>query len=361
MGLVEEQQGGFQRIAMRRIPTKEKRMRMLKIAVLIVTACLSAAAQKQTSGLPALHTSGVAQPVGKPGGFKVLDWAGYKSALTYTFDDALPSQIENYAKLHATGVRMTFFLTSNNGVNPAWAQIAKDGNELGNHTAHHCHADATGCAWGGYAGSLEAEYDQCTAFIKKNYGVSEVWTTAAPYGDTGYEKVAKTRFFLNRGVMGGLVAPGDNTDPYNLLIHGAVAGETAAKINPAIDSSLASGKWLILMFHSMGGDNGYAPVDPGEVLASIHHAQSLQNVWIDSMVNVGAYWAGQKAVAEAKSSTSGKETILTWTLPPHFPPGHTLRVTVTGGVLKQDGKTLPWNDAGYYEIALDAGALTIGK
>ena len=208
---------------------------------------------EQANELPALSKAGVARPSGKAGGLKVLDWAGFQSALTYTFDDSLSSQIENYPKLHATGARMTFFLTSNNGVNPAWAQIAKDGNELGNHTAHHCHANAAGCAWGGYAGSLEAEYDECTAFIRKNYGASEVWTTASPYGDTGYDEVAKTRFFLNRGVWGGQIAANDQADPYNLPIFAAAAGDTASKFNAAIDSSYSSGKWLVFLFHSLGG------------------------------------------------------------------------------------------------------------
>ena len=115
------------------------------------------------------------------------------------------------------------------------------------------------------------------------------------------------------------------------------------------------------MFHSLGGDNGYAPVKIEDVIASINHAKSLGGVWIDSMVNVGAYWAGQKVVTDATASKSGKDTVLTWTLPPHFPPGKSLRVTVTGGTLKQSGKVLPWNDAGYYEIALDSGSLTISQ
>ena len=50
-------------------------------------------------------------PSGTPGNLKVLDWAGFKSAVTYTFDDAQPSQVEHYAELQATGVRHTFYIT----------------------------------------------------------------------------------------------------------------------------------------------------------------------------------------------------------------------------------------------------------
>jgi hypothetical protein len=34
---------------------------------------------------------------------------------------------------------------------------------------------------------------------------------------------------------------------------------------------------------------------------------------------------------------------------------------VTGGTLRQGGKELLWNDAGYYEVALDPGSLTISR
>jgi hypothetical protein len=237
--------------------------------------------------------------------------------------------------------------------------MARDGNELGNHTEHHCRANATGCAWGAYAGSLEAEYDLCSEHIEQSYGVRAVWTTASPYGDTGYDTVAQSRFFLNRGVQRGQVAPGDSSDAFNLPVYGAVAGDTAAVFNGCIDAAHAAGNWQIFLFHSFGQDHGYAPVQVAEVVASIEHAKSLGDVWIDSMENVGAYWMGERALAHAAIKKSGRNTILTWRLPPHFPPGKYLRVTVSGGRLTQQGRLLAWNDAGYYEVALDAGSLTI--
>ena len=54
---------------------------------------------------------------------------------------------------------------------------------------------------------------------------------------------------------------------------------------------------------------------------------------------------------------AGAET-WTWSLPAHFPTGKTLRVTVDGGTLAQNGTPLLWNDHGYYEVALDMGSLT---
>jgi hypothetical protein len=91
----------------------------------------------------------------------------------------------------------------------------------------------------------------------------------------------------------------------------------------------------------------------------VNHTKSLGDVWIDTMLNVGAYWRGQKAVSSVTPTKSGADTVWTWTLPDHFVPGKYLRVKVDGGTLSQGGRALPWNDHGFYEIALDAGSLTL--
>ena len=58
-------------------------------------------------------------------------------------------------------------------------------------------------------------------------------------------------------------------------------------------------------------------------------------------------------------TTSGTSKTWTWTLPAHFPPRKYLRVKVDGGTLTQGGNALTCNDHGYYEIALDAGSVTL--
>ncbi len=311
------------------------------------------------AGLPALPDKDLPKPSGPVGGLKVLNWAGFSAAVTYTFDDSLASQLAHYAQLRATGVRMTFFQVSAAGASTGWQQVVNDGNELGNHTAHHCHADGSGCAAGAWAGSRTAEYAECNRFLAQSYGIGHVWTTATPYGDTGYDTTAATLFFLNRGVQGGQIAPGDATDPYNLRIYGASAGQTASAFDAQIDAARAAGNWLIFLFHSLGGDGGYAPVQAAGLLASIGHAKAFGDVWIDDMVNIGSYWEGQKAIETGKIDRSGGKIVVSWKLPAHFPPGRHVRITVPGGTVEQNGVALAWNGAGYYEVALDPGSLAI--
>jgi hypothetical protein len=109
-----------------------------------------------------------------------------------------------------------------------------------------------------------------------------------------------------------------------------------------------------------GNDGAYQPVSIGEFMAAVNHARSLGDVWIDSVVNVGAYWRAQKMFAGIAPTVSGNSKTWTWTLPAHFPPGKVLRVRIDGGTLTQPGgRTLTWDDRGYYEVALDAGSLTL--
>src|SRR4029077_9474378 len=151
-----------------------------------------------TSGLPAPPgPANGPRPTGNPANLKILDWAGFKSAVSYTFDDGQPSQIEHYAELQATGVRLTFFVNSSSatwetGFVSTFSRAARDGHEIGNHTAHHCHADPDGTLHGtdrraACPGAIAAaELDDCTAFIKSKLGVSQVWTAASPFGDVGF-------------------------------------------------------------------------------------------------------------------------------------------------------------------------------
>jgi peptidoglycan/xylan/chitin deacetylase (PgdA/CDA1 family) len=322
-------------------------------------------------GLPVLSGSGgMPQPSGAVGGLKVLDWAGFAGATSFTFDDSQPSQIAHYAELQAVGIPVTFYISTGNsgesGYDSTWSQAVKDGHEIGNHTVHHCHADLTGCSFPNEsladAGvTLGEELDQCNSFIPMHTGQSDVWTGASPFGDTGYDSEASSRFLVYRGVNSGMIAPNDGTNATNLPCHLAAAMETAATFDTAIDSAHSAGRWLIILIHSILPTSAqwYNPVNITDVTASMTHLKSLADMWADSVVNIGAYWVGEKLVSAATSTTSAGSTTWTWTLPAHFPAGKYLRVTFTGGTPSQGGTPLVWNDHGYYEIALDTGSLTL--
>jgi peptidoglycan/xylan/chitin deacetylase (PgdA/CDA1 family) len=303
------------------------------------------------SGLPAPPGAGnVAKPAGAAGNLTVLDWAGFKAAVSYTFDDTNSSQIAHYAELQALGVHLTFYLITGKteASDPTWAQALRDGHELGNHTKSHVMA------------ATAADIDAATTFLEQKYGI-KVWTMAAPFGDASYTLLAATRFLVNRGVSNGLMAPNDSTDPFSLFCYIPPQASLASAFNDQIDAARTAGGWRTVLVHGFTGgtDGAFQPVSITEFTSSVAHTKSLGDVWIDSVVNVASYWRGQKTFTSVTPVASGSARTWTWTLPVHFPPGKFLRVKVDGGTLTQGATPLVWNTHGYYEVSLDAGSLTL--
>jgi len=304
-----------------------------------------------TSNMPR-PSGGVTTP-----NLRVLPWAGFKAALTYTFDDSQPSQMEHWPELRATGAPMTFFLNPSAnwqaGYDADWTAVGAAGSELGNHTFSHCHADLSGCT---PVGTQADEIDRATTYIVSHLGVKAVYAFVAPFGDTGWNTYAAPRFLIGRGVMSGLVAASGVSDWYNLPVFQVAAGQTAKDFNAGIDSARSQGRWSIFMYHSIrpSTNDWFAGVEIAGITASLEYAKSLGDVWVDTMTAVGAYARAQQMF---ETVTPAANT-WTWTLPDHFPPGKVLRVTVDGGSLSQSGTALVWNSHGYYQVALDAKSLT---
>jgi peptidoglycan/xylan/chitin deacetylase (PgdA/CDA1 family) len=321
-----------------------------------VTVGASTNFEMSDCGLPIASAGGVTRPSGTPGNFKVLNWAGFKGAVSYTFDDANQSQIDNYAALQALGVPMTFYLQTgkSSAQDPIWKQALLDGHELGNHTKNHTHDNTTDPTINA------ADVDAATTFIQSQFGVKP-YTMAAPYGDPGYATLAESRFLINRGVNNAVIVPNGTTNPFNLPCFIPATGAKSTVFNAQTDSALTSGGWRVVLVHGFenGGDGAYQPINIDEFTTHVRYAKSLRTLWLDSVVNVGAYWRAQKLLSTVTPTQSGSENTWTWTLPNNFPPGKCLRATVDGGTLLQGGKALTWNEHGFYEIALDAGSVTL--
>jgi peptidoglycan/xylan/chitin deacetylase (PgdA/CDA1 family) len=292
----------------------------------------------------------VPRPTGAQGGLTVVNWAGFKGAVSYTFDDANSSQINNWTALKNLNVRMTWYLQTNKSEasNNVWAQALSLGHELGNHTQSHPQT------------ANASDIDACTSFIQSHFGVTPL-TMAAPYGDSSYISPASSRFLINRGVNGGSIAPNGNTDPFNINCNIPAQNASASAINSPIDQARTAGNWAVILVHGFtgGSDGAYQPVDINQFTSSVNTVKGYGDMWIDTVLNIGAYWRAQKMLSSVSPTTSGSDKIYNWTLPSHFPTGKYLRVKVTGGTLKQNGNVLSWDSHGYYEIALDARSLTI--
>jgi peptidoglycan/xylan/chitin deacetylase (PgdA/CDA1 family) len=302
------------------------------------------------SGLPVPPgAANVPKPTGAGTQITVTHWAGFKGAVSYSFDDDNTSQIQSYSQLNALGVPFTFFMWTgkSEASNPIWKTAYKDGHEIANHTKSHQSA--------GTVDDIQA----ATTFITEQFG-TRPWSLAAPNGAGVYSTLAKGKFFINRGVANGLIGPGDNSDPFTLPTYIPPTGASTANFNSEVDAARSAGKWRTMCIHGFTGDgSAYQPVPLDQFIESVKHAKSTGDMWIGTITNVGAYWLGEKAFASATTMTAGTDKTWTWKLPEQFPTGHYLRVTVDGGTLKQGGITLTWDPHGYYEIALDKGSVTL--
>jgi peptidoglycan/xylan/chitin deacetylase (PgdA/CDA1 family) len=262
-------------------------------------------------------------------GLHVLSWNGARGALSFSFDDSPPSQIEHYTELQATGAKLTFYTTTSGGdwednYDQTWAQAVEDGHEIGNHTQHHG-------LFSEHPSDYENEIDQCTSYIISRFGQADVWTTAYPYGDTGWEECSKQRFLLGRGFStSGTIRPlDDGVDPFDLPVlavmedTGEIPGNHPEQfINgpdamaTAIDSVRTNGAWGILVFHTIlptSQDWGYVcRID--HITSAIEHAQQWGDIWIDTVANTGAYFLAEKMFAGLTPSGHLERT-WTWTMP----------------------------------------------
>jgi len=283
--------------------------------------------------------TGVAKPAGAAGGLKVLDWAGFKGAASFTFDDNTPSQLQNYAALKATGGHFTWFLIASSAAADYKMTIA-DGQEIANHTQTHPQGASAG------------EVTNAQSTLKTKFGV-DVHSMAAPNClDDWRQFAAPAKLFQDRGPCGNGIAtvgPRDTTDPFKLPAWLPAGNESAAIMSGAI----TMGKWRIFVIHGFDAQGGtYQPVKIADTTSAMSKAVA-DGFWVEGMTNVGAYWQGQKLIP-ATATTSA-----TWTLPANFPPNMCVRITTTGGTVKQKGETISWDPHGYYQISLDAGAVTV--
>lgn len=282
---------------------------------------------------------------------EVLPWKGHKAALTYTFDDSNSSQLEHYEVLSALGVPFSFYLWTEKveSKSPVWTRALREGHELGNHSHTHQQDGPT----------IGQDTDRATSFIEENFD-TKVWTMAAPYGSTAYGAVAQTRFLINRGVKDGIILPLDDTDRFDLNCFIPKEGAPESDYNRKVDAALAAGGWQVMLVHGFlgGTDKAYQPVGLEEFVRSVEYAKSKSDVWIGTLLDVGAYWLGHQAFAAARTTKEGQSVVYDWTLPTHFPPGHSLLVR-SQGKLTQEGKALPKRGDDVYEVSLDTPRLAV--
>jgi peptidoglycan-N-acetylglucosamine deacetylase len=231
--------------------------------------------------------------------------AGVRAALSLSFDDARPSQLDAGLPVFARHqVRVTFYLSPGNiGSRAAdWTRAAAAGHEMGNHSmTHPCSGNF---AWS-RARALEdftlermqRDLEDASAAIAEATGVTPV-TFAYPCGQSyvgrgagvqSYVPVVSRLFLVGRGWLGE--APNDPAFVDLAQVFGYSMDDVDfATLRPVVDDAIARGLWLVLAGHDIGAT-------PGRQVTRIQMLDDLltyardpaRGVWVDTVERVARH------------------------------------------------------------------------
>jgi len=288
---------------------------VLLCAAASLTGCRSpqSARDAQEFSKPAQATLAGQQLAALAAGQNGFRWpAGRRAAISLTFDDARPSQVDRGLPiLDAHGIKATFYVVPS-GVEqlaaPAagqrlagWKKAVANGHEIGNHTAKHpCSGNFSWSrekALENYSlPEMQRELDQANAAIERLLGVKPT-TFAYPCGQKfvgrglsvkSYVPLVAERFIVGRGAFDEV---GNDPNFCDLAQATGVSldGLDFDQAKQLIDKAAAEGRWLIFFGHEIG-PVGHQTIATSTLQALCRYAQDPANgVWIDTVETIGRY------------------------------------------------------------------------
>jgi len=208
----------------------------------------------------------------KPGAAEKFPWpAGVRGAVSLTFDDARPSQVDRLIPiLDRFGVKATFYVTMDNLEKrvDGWKKAVRAGHEIGNHTmTHPCTGNYPAFRFNALEemtlDDLAREIDDAQQAIIRTLGVT-ARSFAYPCGQTfvgrGREVKSYVPLVAERFLTGRKWLNEHANDPAFCDLSQLLAYESDGKPFEALRLLAAGaaeeGRWLILTGHEVG-DGGY--------------------------------------------------------------------------------------------------------
>lgn len=222
---------------------------------------------------------------------------GKRAAVSLTFDDARPSQLDTgLPLLEKLGIRVTFFVSPNNLEKrlDGWKRAAAQGHEIGNHSmTHPCtgnYAFSRSNALEDYdLARIAADLDAAQQAIRRLIGVTPV-SFAYPCGlkfvgrgrnVRSYVPVVAEKFLLGRGYMDEAANDPAVFDPAQAMgtPFDDMAPEQALKL---LKAAADQGRWVIFVGHDIG-PRRFQSVDSATIEAIAAFAKDPANgIWLDT-------------------------------------------------------------------------------
>jgi len=227
---------------------------------------------------------------------------GARAAVSLSYDDAIPSQLDNAAPaLKKHGLYATFFLTGSSPTLAAtperYRDLVRNGHELGAHTIHHPCDRGLGFPEPGFAlqdydrARMEAELQDSLRQLRE-LGQSAPFSFAYPCGSTwlgeareSYIPLVEQQFRAARGVKP------DVADPLRVSLSevpSAMGNSSALELTSWVERALASGGWVVFTFHGVAGDHLAVSAEAHEALLG-YLEQRKSSVWTERFGTVAAY------------------------------------------------------------------------
>jgi len=297
---------------------------------------------------------------------RVLPWNDHSSAVSFTFDDARPVQLDvvvpelNKRHLHAT----FFVIVSKLARLDDWRRAQAEGHEIGNHSVTHEHpAQLT-------ESSEQVEVEDARKFLDSNFK-SKVIVFAYPYAELspGLSFWVKRYDFAARSWHGNSDSPYVTADVepdwYDLPSQPAYTNYDVAVYKSWIDNAFAKQAWTIFQIHGIGDPStGFEPIptDTFHSLLDYVKAEESRGLWVAPFGTVAAYLRAQKILEAAIPQVENGDEKFVWKAPDPFPSGVVLKATIESRTrfhLYQGKHELHPSKAGVYSISFDAGELIV--
>lgn len=226
---------------------------------------------------------------------------GRRAAVSLSYDDALPSQLDNaIPALDRHGLKGSFYLIlaaeSVRTRMDDWRAAARNGHELGNHSLfHQCSAKGPDRAWvvpendldATTVAQMRAQLALASTMLQAIDGETER-TFTAPCGD----RIAKDGDYIGRVgdlflgiklVAGAAIEDMDALDPLAVPVHVPVDA-TGAQLVALVEEAGRRGTMVNFTFHGIGGDHlSVSNAAHGELLAFL--AAHRDTYWTDTFRN----------------------------------------------------------------------------
>lgn len=229
---------------------------------------------------------------------------GKRAAVSLTFDDARPSQLDaGIPMLDAYGFKATFYIATARAQErlAEWKDVLATGHEIGNHSMRHpCTGNfswAREKALEDYTlAQMAAELDEASTQIEAMLGVRPL-TFAYPCGQKyvgrgrelrSYVPLVAERFLAGRGWRDEGANDPAFCDPAQLMTM-EFDGLSFEQLKVLVDQASEQGLWLVLCGHEIG-PAGRQTTRSDTLRAFCEYARDPRNgLWVDTVANVTRY------------------------------------------------------------------------